>query len=107
MAKEQGWPHFSEKIRAYAEGIADQQVTQAELDMQRSPDTYLEYTRAAIWLDDEERDLIQKLGDDAMDTEDILNAAGAKAAALAIEVYKRGVLDGGRIYHAFVTRELP
>lgn len=107
MTKEPKRPDFSGDVCAYADSIADHQVTQAELDMQRNPDRFPEYTQASTWLEAEETDLIQKLGGDAMAVEDFLSACIAKRAALAIETYKRGVLDGGRIYRAFATRELP
>lgn len=107
MAKEPERSDYSAAVCAYVDSIADHQVTQVELDMQRDPDRFPEYTQASAWLEAEETDLIQKLSGDAMAVEDFLNACIAKCAALAIETYKRGVLDGGRIYHAFVARELP
>ena len=107
MAEEPQWSYFSDDVCAYADSIADYQVTQVELDMQRNPDRFPEYTQASAWLEAEEANLIQKLGGDALAVEDILSACVAKRAAVAIETYKRGVLDGGRIYHAFATRELP
>ena len=94
-------------IGAYADKIADWQITRFEREAQANPDAYPVFTQAAALLEEAERDLIQKLGGDEMATDDILHACHARGGALAIEMYKRGVLDGGRIYHAFLTHELP
>ena len=42
-----------------------------------------------------------------MELDQLESALSAAGAELAIEMYKRGGLDGGRMYHAFITGELP
>jgi hypothetical protein len=38
---------------------------------------------------------------------ELSDAHYTRSYALAVEIYKQGVLDGGRIYHAMIFRELP
>jgi hypothetical protein len=96
-----------DEIGAYTDDIADWQSTRFEREAKANSDAYPEFTQAAALLVEADRDLIQKLGGDEMETDDILHACHARGGALAIEMYKRGVLDDGRIYHAFLTHELP
>lgn len=96
-----------DEISAYVGDIVDWQLTRFEREAKANPDAYPEFTQAVALLKEAERDLIQKLGGDEMATDDILHACHARGGALAIEMYKRGVLDGGRIYHAFLTHDLP
>ena len=96
-----------DEVNTYADDIADWQITRFEREAQKNTEAYPEYAQAVSQMEDEGSALIQKLGGDEMAIEGLLCACLARGAALAVVMYKRGVLDGGRLFHAFLTRELP
>lgn len=98
---------FPENIIRYATDVAGWQMDATELDMREHPESYPEYTRARERMALAEADLISKLCGDRMALEEYNDSNNAYAAALAIEMYLRGVMDGGRMYHGFTTREFP
>lgn len=91
----------------YATDIADRKMGRVEREMQQDSEAYPEYARAYEDRENAEEFLIQKYHCDPMEIDHLESAMNATGASLAIEMYKRGVLDGGRIYHAFVAGELP
>ena len=91
----------------YADDIADWKMSSVEHEMAQDPETYPEYARAMADREAAETQLIQTRNCPRMEVDQLVCAMTSYSAALAIEMYKRGVLDGGRIYHAFVTGELP
>lgn len=106
MPEERPSLDFPENILRYATDVAGWQVDEAEHDMQKRPDDFPEYTHARERMAAAEEDLISKLGE-PMALEEFSDANNAYAAALAIEMYLRGVVDGGRMYHVFTTKNLP
>jgi hypothetical protein len=96
----------TQRLYEYAINIAGHELEMLEQAMVEQPDDYPEYTQARTHRGLAEEDLIQKLGD-PMALEPYANASNAYAAAIGIAMFLRGVLDGGRIYHAMVMRELP
>lgn len=98
---------FPENMIRYATDVAGWQMDEAEHDMQEHPENYPEYTCARERMTLAEADLISKLGGDSMALEEYHDSNNAYAAALAIEMYLRGVMDGGRMYHSFTTRAFP
>ncbi len=91
----------------YATDIADWKMGKVEREMQQDSGAYPEYAHAAEDRENAEEFLIQKHHCDPMEIDQLESAMNATGAVLAIEMYKRGVLDGGRIYHAFIHGELP
>ena len=91
----------------YADTVADWKMSSVEHEMEQDPETYPEYARAMAEREAAETQLIQARNCPRMEVDQLVCAMTSYSAALAIEMYKRGVLDGGRIYHAFVTGELP
>ena len=84
--------------------IAYERIDQIERQLNASPEAFPEFAAAA-----------QKI-DAAMDETDAHPDAKLTerddlwmtySAALALEMYLAGTRDGGRVYHAFVTGELP
>lgn len=98
------WP---EKLQEYAADIADRRMGDVEQRMQHSPDDYPEYTAARENIADQEQALMDKLHCVPFDFDGLECAFNATNAALAIQIYLQGVQDGGRLYHAFITGELP
>lgn len=107
MANENTPLKIPERLIRYATDIAGWQLDAVEHEMKSQPDRYAEYARARERMASAEADLISKLGGDEMALEEYNDANNACAAALAMEMYLRGVMDGGRVYHAFLTHELP
>lgn len=95
---------WQEQFEAYLIDIAGQQLDVVGLELKNNPEAYPEFTQAAQWLDAMEAPL-----EAGRDCEMLAHSEAwmAYAAALAIEMYLHGARDGGRIYHAFITNELP
>lgn len=96
-----------ERIGVYVDEIADYQITQFEREAHAEAGEHREYAQAVAELEESEAALIEKLGGDAMATEDMMSACRGYAAALAAGMYKRGVMDGGRLFYAFIAHDLP
>ena len=84
--------------------IAYDRIDQIERHLNASPDAFPEFAAAAqkidAAMDDTDKDPDGKLtGRDDLWI--------SYSAARALEMYLAGSRDGGRIYHAFVTGELP
>lgn len=95
------------ELERYATDIACWRVGAIENGMRRAPETFPDYAKAREDIEREQASLIQKLGDDGFMLEALMNALMAYHGELVFEVYKQAVLDGGRIYHAFIISELP
>lgn len=107
MPKEKPPFELSERLQRFATDAAGWQLDAVERDVQQNPSRFAEYAEARKRMDAEETALIQKLGSDALALEPYNNAYSAYAAALAIEMYLHGVLDGACMYKAFDQHELP
>ena len=90
--------------KAWIREIAYDRIDQIERQLNASPEAFPEFAAAA-----------QKI-DAAMDETDAHPDAKLTerddlwmtySAALALEMYLAGTRDGGRVYHAFITGELP
>ena len=90
--------------KAWIREIAYDRIDQIERQLNASPEVFPEFAAAA-----------QKI-DAAMDETDAYPDAKlterddlwiSYSAALALEMYLAGTRDGGRVYHAFITGELP
>jgi len=91
-------------LKAWIREIAYERIDQIERQLNASPEAFPEFAAAA-----------QKI-DAAMDETDAHPDAKLTerndlwmtySAALAREMYLAGTRDGGRVYHAFITGELP
>ena len=99
MRNDRDW---QEATQAFAFQIAIAQLDRVEADLKAHPDEHPDYHRAVAILDE-----MQSRISPGTDIDDLSEAWMDYAGALAIEMYLYGVRDGGRIYHAFVTGELP
>ena len=90
--------------KAWIREIAYERIDQIERKLNANPDAFPEFAAAT-----------QKI-DTAMDETDAHPDAKLTerddlwmtySAALALEMYLAGTRDGGRVYHAFITGELP
>lgn len=90
--------------KAWIREIAYDRIDQIERHLNGSPDAFPEFAAAAGKIDaameetDEHQDARLTERDDLWMT---------YSAALALEMYLAGTRDGGRVYHAFITGELP
>lgn len=94
-------------LGSYATDIAVSRVEDIESGMRKAPEAFPDYIKAWESIEREKSKLIQKLGGDAFAPEPLVTAIIAYHSEVVFEVYKQAVLDGGRICHAFLTRELP
>ena len=90
--------------KAWIREIAYERIDQIERKLNANPDAFPEFAAAT-----------QKI-DTAIDETDAHPDAKLTerddlwmtySAALALEMYLAGTRDGGRVYHAFITGELP
>ena len=84
--------------------IAYDRIDQIERHLNASPEAYPEFTAAAGKLD-AAMDETDAHPDAKLTERDELWMT--YSAALALEMYLAGIKDGGRVYHAFITGELP
>ena len=94
-------------MREIAEMVAGNRLDEVEHRMQLSPEEYPGYTDAI----EEERivskALLEKYGMDKVELDQLVSAVNASGAALAVEMYIEGFLDGGHVAMAFHKREMP
>ena len=90
-----------------AEMVAGIRLDEVEHRMQLSPEEYPAYTDAV----EEERiitqNLIKKYGLDKVKLDQLVSALSAQGAAIGVEMYIAGFLDGGHVAMAFHKREMP
>lgn len=84
--------------------IAYDRIDQIEQQLNASPEAFPEFAAAAGKLD-AAMDETDKYPDAKLTEWDDLWMT--YSAALALEMYLAGTRDGGRVYHAFITGELP
>ena len=97
-------PDWQKATEDFAFLIATEQLDRVEQDLNAHPDKHPNYHRAVTILH-EMRSRLAPITD--LRINDLSQAWRSYADALAVEMYLYGVRDGGRIYHAFVTNELP
>ena len=90
--------------KAWIREIAYDRIDQIERHLNASPDVFPEFAAAASKID-AAMDETDEHPDAKLTERDELWIS--YSAALALEMYLAGTRDGGRVYHAFITSELP
>ena len=90
-----------------AEMVAGIRLDEVEHKMQTKPEEYPEYTDAIEAERILTKALIKKYGLDKVKLDQLVSAVNVSGAALAIEMYIEGFLDGGHVAMAFHNREVP
>ena len=90
--------------KAWIREIAYDRIDQIERYLNASPEAYPEFADAAGKLDAAMEETDAHPDAKLTERDDLWISY---SAALALEMYLAGTRDGGRIYHAFVTGELP
>lgn len=90
--------------KAWIREIAYERIDQIERQLNASPEAFPEFAAAASKID-AAIDETDKHPDAQLTERDELWMT--YSAALALEMYLAGACDGGRVYHAFITGELP
>ncbi len=94
-------------MREIAEMVAGIRLDEVEHRMQLSPKEYPEYSDSLEAERIITQNLIKKYGLDKVKLDQLVSAVNASGAALAIEMYIEGFLDGGHVAMAFHKREMP
>lgn len=94
-------------MREIAEMVAGIRLDEVEHKMQSKPDEYPEYTDAIEAERILTKALLEKYGLDKVELDQLVSAVNASGAALAVEMYIEGFLDGGHVAMAFHKREMP
>ena len=90
--------------KAWIREIAYDRIDQIERHLNASPEAFPEFAAAARKID-AAMDKTDEHPDEKLTERDDLWMT--YSAALALEMYLAGTRDGGRVYHAFITGELP
>ncbi len=94
-------------MREIAEMVAGNRLDEVEHRMQLSPEEYPAYTDAMEAERIITQNLIKKYGMDKVELDQLVSALSAQRAAIEVEMYIAGFLDGGHVAMAFSKRELP
>ena len=94
-------------MREIAEMVAGIRLDKVEHRMQTRPEVYTSYTDAIEAERILSRALLEKYGLDKVELDQLVSAVNASGAALAVEMYIAGFLDGGHVAMAFHKREMP
>ena len=94
-------------MREIAEMVAGIRLDEVEHRMQLSPEEYPAYTDAIEAERIITQNLIKKYGLDKVKLDQLVSAVNASGAALAVEMYIAGFLDGGHVAQTFQSREMP
>ena len=90
--------------RAWIREIAYDRIDQIERHLNAIPDAFPEFAAVASKIDETMEETDAHPDARLMERDDMWMTY---SAALALEMYLAGTRDGGRVYHAFVTGELP
>ena len=90
--------------KAWIREIAYERIDQIERQLNASPDVFPEFAAAAGKLDAAMEETDAHPDAKLTERDDLWISY---SAALALEMYLAGTRDGGRVYHAFITSELP
>ena len=90
--------------KAWIREIAYERIDQIERQLNANPDAFQEFAAAAGKLDAAMEETDAHPDEKLMERDELWMTY---SAALALEMYLAGTRDGGRVYHAFVTGELP
>ena len=90
--------------KAWIREIAYERIDQIERQLNAYPEAFPEFTNAAGKLDAAMEETDAHPDAKLTERDDLWMTY---SAALALEMYLAGARDGGRVYHAFITGELP
>ena len=90
--------------KAWIREIAYDRIDQIEHHLNACPEAFPEFTEAAGKLDAAMEEADAHPDARLTERDDLWMTY---SAALALEMYLAGTRDGGRVYHAFITGELP
>ena len=90
--------------KAWIREIAYERIDQIERQLNASPEAFPEFADAANKLDAAMEETDAHPDAKLTEREDLWMTY---SAVLALEMYLAGARDGGRVYHAFITGELP
>ena len=90
--------------KAWIREIAYERIDQIERQLNASPDAFPEFASAAQMIDAAMDETDEHPDAKLTERDDLWMSY---SAALALEMYLAGTRDGGRVYHAFITGELP
>ncbi len=96
------YEQVDERLKQYVVDVAGWRIDDVERGLKQHPDEHPEYASAV-----EQLDLTADNVDASSELGAMSDAWMAYAATLALEMYLAGARDGGRVYHAFITGELP
>ena len=90
--------------KAWIREIAYERIDQIECQLNAYPDAFPEFAAAAEKIDAAMEETDAHPDAKLTERDDLWMTY---SAALAMEMYLAGTKDGGRVYHAFITGEMP
>ena len=91
-------------LKAWIREIAYERIDQIERQLNACPEAFPEFAEAAGKIDAAMEEMDAHPDAKLTERDDLWMTY---SAVLALEMYLAGTRDGGRVYHAFVTGELP
>ena len=91
-------------LKAWIREIAYERIDQIERQLNASPEAFPEFAAAAQKIDAAMEETDAHPDAKLTERDDLWMTY---SVALALEMYLAGTRDGGRVYHAFITGELP
>lgn len=98
---------YREDMQQYVREITALRIDTIESAMRKNPAQFPDFAQFNKDVSVQSELLIQKMNGDAWALEPLLRVLMGAQTELVNEAYRQGAIDGGRIYHAFVTGELP
>lgn len=95
------------ELNTFAEDLAAQVMDKLHVYMAEHPEEHPDFASGCSRIDAAEESLKKIVGEESSLVYELSDAHYTRSYALAVEIYKQGVLDGGRIYHSIIFRELP
>lgn len=97
----------AEFLEFYADGAASRTIERIALHMLENPDKYPVFNAASSKVIALNQSCRSVIGENAGLIHALSHAHHERSHSLAVEMYKQGLIDGGRLYHAMVNSELP
>ena len=88
----------------WIQNIAPDRIDEIERHLNTNPDLFPRFTEVAQRIDAAMEQTAAHPNDDLTERDDLWTTY---SSALALEMYLAGARDGGRVYHAVVTGDLP
>ena len=100
-------PFLEETIEQYADCLPGERISALDAEIRHHPEDYPDWREAIQEVREAEAAVRAALGDHQELLTTLIEAANRRDGLEEEYIYQLAFLDGGRVYHAFATHELP